>query len=143
MREPWREREVVIPIVDYETAEVLGKEVVQDMVVKIPQVIVLDKEEQVPVQAIEVESTEQYIVETVPGTVVTVPVMVEQPLYLFEVVDVIKAEEELPPEESKPVVKSNLPPSPPPLPIKEKAPGASLPGAPPPRGRGEKEKLVI
>ena len=137
------EKQVVIPIIEYETASVFGREVVRDTVVKIPQVIVLDKEEQVPVQVIETEETEQYIVETVPGTVVAIPVMVEQPLYIFDIVDVVEAEEELPPEETKPLVKTSVPPPPPLMPVKEKAPGASLPGAPPPRGKGEREKLVI
>jgi hypothetical protein len=137
------EREVVIPITEYETATVFSKETVQDTVVKIPQIIVLDKEVEVPVQAIETEAVEQYIVETVPGTVVTIPVMVEMPLYIFEVVDVIESEESLPPEETKPIVKSSLPPPPPLKPVREEAPRASLPGAPPPKGKGEREKLVI
>jgi len=59
----------------------------------------------------------------VPGMVVTIPIKVEQPLYIFDVVDVIDAEEALPPEETKPLVKTSVPPPPPLIPVKKKARG--------------------
>ncbi|MCC5990842.1 MAG: hypothetical protein LM558_04995, partial [Thermosphaera sp.] len=137
------EREIVIPIIEYETTSVFGKDVVKDVVVRIPQVIVLDKEEQVPVRAVEAETAEQYIVETVPGTVVKVPIMVEQPLYIFNVVDVIETEA-VPPKQNPLSIRTTTPPVTPAIPMPSgNTTAPSLGGSPAPRGRGEKEKLVI
>jgi len=137
------EREVVVPITDYESLSLLSKEAVSDVVVKIPKVIVLDKEEQVPVQISEAEEAEQYIVETVPGMVVAIPVKVEQPLYIFEVIDVTDTEA-APPEQNPLFIKTTAPPATPAMPMPGgKTTAPSLGGSPPPRGKGEKEKLVI
>lgn len=137
------EREVVIPIIEYETASVFGREAARDTVVKIPEIIVIDKEEQVPVRVVETETVERYIVEAVPGTVITVPVMVEQPLYIFEVIDVVETEA-APPEQNPPFIRTTAPPVTPAVPMPGgKTTAPSLGGSPSPRGKGEKEKLVI
>jgi hypothetical protein len=68
---------------------------------------------------------------------------VETPLYILDVVDVIETEE-APPEQNPPSIRTTAPPVTPAVPIPSgKTTAPSLGGSPGPRGKGEKEKLVI
>jgi hypothetical protein len=139
------EQEVVVQVPEIETDVTFGKETATDRVVKIPKLIYVEEQNEKTSPAVEFEENQAYFTETVPGTVVAVPVQVQIPYYQFSVVDVIEPAEE--PATPVPVSASPTatPPLVPPIPLALGGGsfGPALSGAPAPKGKSEKEKLVI
>jgi hypothetical protein len=138
------EQEIAVPVPQIEQGFMFGVETAPDTVVKIPKIIPQQLELQKVLSSTEEDVADQYIVEIVPGSVVAVPIQIQLPLYQFGTVDVIDTVP-VPPEPNPPPAPVTTPPLVPPIPLALGGGsfGPALSGAPAPKGKGEKEKLVI